>query len=127
MLCSAFEASPCLLAQAQAARRVLQEADAEAARVPGGANGSALGVVSSRGGGHTPQDTPGCLNMVFDNTLFESEVTACLCWVYCLWVLQLTVGMLCSMRASMSLCSVYGWRIDIQLGSLGFQQICMKQ
>ena len=38
-------------------------------------------------GGHTPQDTPGYSNLVFDNTLFETEVTACLCWVYCLWVL----------------------------------------
>jgi hypothetical protein len=106
---------------------MLQEADAEAARVPGGANGSALGVVSSSGGGHTPQDTPGYSNLVFDNTLFETEVTACLCWVYCLWVFQLAVWMLCNMRASMSLCSVYGSRIDIQLGSLAFQQICMKQ
>ncbi|DBA76101.1 TPA: hypothetical protein ACH3X1_009845 [Trebouxia sp. C0004] len=59
--------------QAQAARRVLQGADAEAARVPGGANGSALGVVSPRGGGHTPQNTPDFLAMVFSNELFEPE------------------------------------------------------
>ncbi|KAL0018833.1 hypothetical protein WJX77_008429 [Trebouxia sp. C0004] len=59
--------------QAQAARRVLQGADAEAARVPGGANGSALGVVSPGGGGHTPQNTPDFLAMVFSNELFEPE------------------------------------------------------
>ncbi len=55
MLCLAFNAPPCLLAQAQAARRVLQEADAEAARVSEGANEAALDVVSPKGGGHTPQ------------------------------------------------------------------------
>ncbi|DBB15170.1 TPA: hypothetical protein ACH3X3_004175 [Trebouxia sp. C0006] len=59
--------------QAQAAKRVLQGADAEAASVPGGANGSALGVLSPRGGGHTPQNTPEFLAMLHDNELFEPE------------------------------------------------------
>ena len=127
MLCLAFIVTPYLLAQAQAARKVPQGADAEAARVSGGGNGSALGVVYPRGGGHTPQNTPDFLALVYDNTLFESEVAACLCWVYCLWALQLTVWMLCSMRASMSSCSVYGGKIDIQLWNLGFQHIYMEK
>ena len=76
MLCLAFNVPPYLLAQAQAARKVPQGADAEAARVSGG--GSASGVVSPRGGGHTPQSTPDFLALVCDNTLFESEVAACL-------------------------------------------------
>ncbi len=88
---SAFDAPPCLLAQVQAAKRLLQGADAEAARVSEGANGAAKDIVSPRGGEQIPQDTPECLNMVYDNTLFQPEVTACLCWVYCPWVLQLTV------------------------------------
>ena len=79
MLCLAFNAPPYLLAQAQAARRVPQGADAEAASVPGRANGSALGVVSPRGGGHNPQNTPEFLAMLYSNDLFEPEVAACLC------------------------------------------------
>ncbi|KAL0027993.1 hypothetical protein WJX79_009296 [Trebouxia sp. C0005] len=59
--------------QAQAARRVLQAADADAASVPGGANGSVFGAVSPRGGGHTPQNTPDFLAMLWDNELFEPE------------------------------------------------------
>ncbi|DBA84279.1 TPA: hypothetical protein ACH3X2_006336 [Trebouxia sp. C0005] len=62
--------------QAQAARRVLQGADADAANVPGGANGSALGAVFPRGGGHTPQNTPDFLAMLFTNELFEPEAGA---------------------------------------------------
>jgi len=62
---------------------VLQGADAEAASVPGGANGSALGVLSPRGGGHTPQNTPEFLAMLHDNELFEPEVAACLCCFVC--------------------------------------------
>ena len=84
-------------------------------------------TLSPRGGGHTPQNTPDFLAMVCDNTLFESEAAACLCWVYCLWALQLTVWMLRSMRTSMSSCNVYGGRIDIQLWNLGFQHIYMEQ
>ncbi len=84
MLRLAFDAIPCLLAQVQAAKRLLQGADAEAARVSERANGAALDVVSPRGEGQIPQDTPDSLNMVYDNTLFQSEVAACLCWVYCL-------------------------------------------
>ncbi len=84
MLRLAFDAPPYLLAQAQAAKRVPQGADAEAARVSEGANGAAMDVVSPRGGGQIPQDTPECLNKVYDNTLFQSEVAARLCWVYCL-------------------------------------------
>jgi len=76
-----FNAPPHLLAQAQVARRVPQGADAETASVPGGANGSALGVVSPRGGGHTPQNTPDFRAMLFDNDLFEPEVAACLCFL----------------------------------------------
>ena len=82
MLWSAFDAPPYLLAQAQAARRMPQGADAEAARVPGGATGSALGVVSPRGGGHTLQNTPDLLAMLYSNDLFEPEVAACLCFLY---------------------------------------------
>jgi len=58
---------------------VLQGADAEAASVPGGANGSALGVLSPGGDGYTPQNIPEFLAMLHDNELFEPEVATCLC------------------------------------------------
>lgn len=79
MLCLALNVPPWLHAQAQAAKRVLQGADAEAASVPGGVNGSALGGLSPQGGGYTPQNTPDFLAMLHDNELFEPEVAACLC------------------------------------------------
>ena len=105
---------------------MLQGADADAANVPGGANGSALGAVFPRGGGHTPQNTPDFLAMLFTNELFEPEVAACLCFICC-------PGNCSSPYGSCATCLLACHHVvcmsplDVQLGNLGFEQICMKQ
>ncbi len=135
---------------------MLPGADVEAASVPEGANGSALGGLSPWGGGNTPQNTPDFLAMLHEYELFEPEVAACLWFfgsplVYCsslcgscttcllaypwaawynTWLLiKLTPkGAVFSFLFLLAYHHVVGMgMLDILLGNLGFEQMCLKQ